>query len=167
MSFPICLIENQFRLETRYLPLPDRLPEKLYISFLSLSINHTYANVVFMWTSLEKDWGSTFLVVMTNFGCSVQSWTTTRLQLLLKEYDWLTRSNVLKSLSPISHVAAKQNHKRNSRYDHCMWCCEVLKGTFMRLSHPANRKKTSPPWQKPKSVRMWEHYKITTCCRLY
>lgn len=120
-----------------------------------------------MWTSLEKDWGSTFLVVMMNFGYLVQSCTTTRLQLLLKEYEWLTRSNVLKSLSLISHVAAKQNHKRNGRCDHCTCCWEVLKYNSMRLSYPANRKKTSPPWQKPESIRTWEHYKITTCCRFY
>lgn len=72
-------------------------------------INHTYAELVFMWTSLEKDWGSTFLVVMMNLGCSVQSWATIRLQLLLKEYVWLIWSNVLKFPPVISHVATKQN----------------------------------------------------------
>lgn len=70
-----------------------------------------------MWTSLEKDWGSTFFVVMMNLGCSVQSWATIRLQLLLKEYVRLTWSNVLKAPSLTSHVAAKQNQKRNGRCD--------------------------------------------------
>lgn len=129
--------------------LPRLTPWSFVSNYWAFRINHTYTELVFMWTSLVKDWWSTFLVVTMNFGCSVQSWATITLQLLLKEHVKLMRSNVLKSPSLTSHVAAKQNQKRNGGCNNGMvCCCRALKTTSVRLDYTANRKRTSTsPWQ--------------------